>query len=110
MDTVIFKMQTTNLIILNHKSIQIYIYKQLSILKVKWRGGEMNRKPVSSSNIRSIGYDHNSKKLEIEFHSGGIYQYFNVPLEIYEELMSRPSHGKYFHRNIKNKYRWVKIH
>ena len=39
----------------------------------------MNRKPVRSSNISSIGYDSESKTLEIEFHSGGVYQYFNVP-------------------------------
>lgn len=38
----------------------------------------MIRQPVSSSNIRSIGYDSKSNTLEIEFHSGGVYQYFGV--------------------------------
>ena len=38
----------------------------------------MIRQPVSSSNIRSIGYDSESNTLEIEFHSGGVYQYFGV--------------------------------
>lgn len=47
----------------------------------------MNRTPVSSSNLASIGYDHESMVLEIKFHSGGIYQYFNVPESVYQGLM-----------------------
>jgi hypothetical protein len=69
----------------------------------------MKRKPVNSSNIRSIGYDLSSKILEIEFHNGGIYQYLNVPSSIHEALMNAPSQGKYFHRNVKAVYRWTKI-
>lgn len=59
---------------------------------------------VKSSNLKSVGYDSGSKTLEIEFLSGGIYQYSGVPSNIYEELMNAPSHGKYFHRNIRGKY------
>ncbi len=62
----------------------------------------MNRIPVSSSNIASIGYDVESKILEVEFNGGGIYQYSNVPNEVYQGLMNAPSHGKYFHSRIKN--------
>jgi len=69
----------------------------------------MIRQPVSSSNIRSIGYDAKSQALEIEFHSGGIYQYFNVPESIYSALMSASSHGSYFHRHIEDRYRWAQI-
>lgn len=69
----------------------------------------MNRQPVSSSNIRSIGYDSKSQTLEIEFHSSGIYQYFNVPESIYNALMSASSHGSYFHRHIKDQYQLTKI-
>lgn len=69
----------------------------------------MNRKPVSSSNIHSIGYDSKSRTLEIEFHSGDIYQYFNVPESIYNALMSASSQGSYFSRHIKDQYQWTKI-
>lgn len=69
----------------------------------------MIRQSVSSSNIRSIGYDSKFQTLEIEFHSGGIYQYFNVPESIYNALMAASSHGSYFHRHIKNRYRCTKI-
>ncbi|MDI6734790.1 MAG: KTSC domain-containing protein [bacterium] len=69
----------------------------------------MNRQPVISSNMRTIGYDSKSQTLEIEFHSGDIYQYFNVPESIYNALMSASSHGSYFHHYIKDQYRWTKI-
>lgn len=61
----------------------------------------MNRQSVESSNIASIGYDAENEILEIEFNQGGIYQYFDVPENVYEELMSASSHGQYFDRNIK---------
>jgi len=69
----------------------------------------MNRKPVSSSNIASIGYDVDSQTLEIEFLNGGVYQYFDVPQHVYEELMSAGSHGQYLARNIKGAYRYSKV-
>jgi len=69
----------------------------------------MNRLPVSSSDLRSVGYDSSTNTLEIEFNSGGIYQYRGVPPAIYEGLMSASSHGKYFHAHIKNVYPYTKI-
>ena len=43
----------------------------------------MERQSVSSSNLRSIGYDHSSSTLEVEFNNGSIYQYFDVPENVY---------------------------
>lgn len=64
----------------------------------------MNRTPVSSSNLRSVGYDSSQNVLEIEFHGGRVYQYTGVPESIFRGLMGAASHGKYFHRNIENRY------
>ena len=69
----------------------------------------MNRQPVSSSNLRSVGYDILTNTLEIEFHSGGIYQYYGVPQNIYNGLMSASSHGGYFHQYIKGVYQYTQI-
>ena len=69
----------------------------------------MIRQNVSSTNIRSIGYDVDSKILEIEFDTGDVYQYSNVPQTIYGSLMSASSHGSYFHKYIKGKYEYLKI-
>jgi len=69
----------------------------------------MERKPVDSSDLKSVGYDIDSKTLEIEFHSRATYQYFGVPEGIHEGLMQAQSCGKYFHENIKSAYQCKKI-
>jgi hypothetical protein len=66
----------------------------------------MDRKPIDSSMISSIGYDSSSGTLEIEFKKGGaIWQYFDVPEHIWNDFEFTASHGKYFLANIKNQYR-----
>lgn len=69
----------------------------------------MNRQSVDSTDIKSVGYDPATKILEIEFHSGGIYQYLDVPDMIYSDLMNADSKGKYFHRYVKNVYNHRKV-
>jgi hypothetical protein len=65
----------------------------------------MERHYIESSMIASIGYDPNCSTLEIEYISNGeIWQYFDVPSFVYEEMMNSESKGKYYHRNIKKKY------
>ncbi len=53
----------------------------------------MNRQFVQSSDLQSIGYDQNTNVLEVEFKSGGIYQYFKVPESIYVGLVNASSKG-----------------
>lgn len=69
----------------------------------------MEREAVSSSNIDSIGYDPDTEMLEIEFRGGTVYEYRNVPLVVYEELMNAASHGSYFNREISKRYSYEKI-
>jgi len=69
----------------------------------------MERTSVSSSNIRSIGYDTDSTTLEIEFNTGGVYQYSGVPQGEYDALMAAASHGTYFSAHIKKVYPFVKL-
>ena len=64
----------------------------------------MERKKVISSNLKSVGYDENLQVLEIEFHGGRVYQYMNVPIQLCNNLMNAPSHGKFFHRFIRDVY------
>lgn len=70
---------------------------------------EMQRQPVNSSDIASIGYDVATETLEIEFKATGIYRYFSVPRNVHEEFARTPSPGKYFLQHIKGKYAWEKI-
>jgi hypothetical protein len=69
----------------------------------------MERIQVNSSNIASVGYDAGSEILEIEFISGGTYQYSGVPEGVYEGMMGADSKGKYFHANINKKYPFTKL-
>ena len=70
----------------------------------------MERIRVKSSNLRSIGYDEPAQILEIEFQQGGTYQYFGVSKKIYDNLIkSVLSHGEYYDRFIKNRYRRKKM-
>lgn len=69
----------------------------------------MERKPVQSSNIASIGYDENSSTLEVEFLNNTIYQYFDVPQHIYKGLMQADSQGRFLAQNIKGVFRYSKV-
>jgi len=53
----------------------------------------MQRTPVSSSNLRSVGYDPATQTLEIEFMNGHIYQYSGVLKSVYDALLAAESHG-----------------
>ncbi len=64
----------------------------------------MERQYVDSSNIKSIGYDPNTSTLEIEFNSGAIWQYFDVPESKWYAFESSGSKGSFFPREIKNQY------
>ncbi|MFA4860689.1 KTSC domain-containing protein [Methanoregula sp.] len=69
----------------------------------------MLRQPVQSSNLKSVGYDEHQEILEIEFISSGIYQYSNVPREMYNNLMNAPSKGKFFAQYIKDRFPTKKV-
>lgn len=69
----------------------------------------MNLIPVVSSNISQIGYENSS--LYVLFNNGSLYEYFNVPEILFNNLMSAPSHGQYLDAHIKKGgYRYRKIH
>ena len=69
----------------------------------------MYRTPVSSSHIAAIGYDPNTMTLEVEFNDGSLYQYFDVPERVYQELMQAGSKGRFMHANVRNSYRYAKL-
>lgn len=62
----------------------------------------MWRERIRSEALRSVGYDPDERILEIEFASGLVYRYFDVPQDVYEGLMTAPSHGEYFARHIRD--------
>lgn len=69
----------------------------------------MDRIFVSSSNLNSVGYDAPSLTLEVEFKDGALYQYFDVPASVHQELVAASSVGQYFSQNIRNSYRYARL-
>lgn len=59
---------------------------------------------LTSSALRSAGYDLTVKVLEVRFSSTEVYSYFNVPPEVFIKLVNAPSVGEYFNDHIKGRY------
>ena len=61
----------------------------------------MNRVPVVSSTLCWVSYSPHQALLEVEFRSGEIYRYFDVPSRTYDELMEAESKGGYLNANVR---------
>jgi hypothetical protein len=68
----------------------------------------MHRTHVSSSAISSIGYDDRSAVLEVEFASGAVYDYLDVPEKVYRALLKAPSKGSFVSRRVRDRYAFVR--
>lgn len=63
---------------------------------------------LDSSLLAAMTYsDHAS--LDLVFRSGTIYRYFAVPARIVEGVRTAPSPGVYFHRQIRNRFRYHRL-
>lgn len=51
--------------------------------------------------MAEVGYDPETKTLEIAFIKGSVYQYLGVPASIYNGLLVAPSVGHYLDVNVK---------
>lgn len=64
----------------------------------------IDRLPVDSSNIDSIGYAEDRQILAIAFKSGSIFHYRGVPMGVFEAFGAAPSRGSFFVKEIKGKF------
>src|SRR5690349_1445745 len=65
----------------------------------------MQRINVVSSSIESVGFDGGrAGTLEVEFHNGAIWRYYDVPGMVYSALVNAYSIGSYFNEHIKGTY------
>jgi KTSC domain len=70
----------------------------------------MERQPVTSSLIRSVGYDAAGSILEIELvEPNRVYAFYDVPYSVYDELMEAPSKGTFFNDFIRDLYAYQEI-
>ena len=69
----------------------------------------ISRVAVESSSIASVGYGRASKLLEIEFRSGAIYRYRDVPKKVFKAFSTSQSKGHFFSAEIRGKYPYDKV-
>jgi hypothetical protein len=69
----------------------------------------VERLPVKSRILRSVGYDESTKTLEIEFTSGLVYQYSGVPLKVFTDLMHSGEIGKYYSEKVRPKFQTKQV-
>jgi hypothetical protein len=60
-------------------------------------------------NLRSVGYDSEKNILEIEYNLGFIYQYYSVPKEMFDKLMSERNKIVFVQERIAKQYRSQRI-
>jgi hypothetical protein len=60
----------------------------------------MERRRVNSSKIRAVGYDPQSRTLEVEFSDGRVVVYSGVSHEIHRQFMAAPSPTSYYEDKI----------
>jgi hypothetical protein len=58
--------------------------------------------------VAEIGYDNTSRTLEVQFKTGTVYQYFDVPQQVYNELIHASSIGGYINANLKGHFRYAR--
>lgn len=69
----------------------------------------MARVDLQSSLLNAATYQDQSAFLELEFRGGAIYRYLGVPEQVYRELLSAESKGRYFNQRIRNRFTYVQI-
>jgi hypothetical protein len=73
------------------------------------RRARVIRWPVSSSVLRSIGYDPERHFLDVEFHDGDVYRYADLEADVYEAFMAAPSKGRFFNQHIRYGYEYEQL-
>lgn len=64
----------------------------------------MERKRISSSQIRAIGYDAKAQVLEVEFNDGQVLAYSGVSPEVHRRFLAAPSPVAFFEDRIADEY------
>lgn len=71
--------------------------------------GKLIEVKIQSSNIKSSTYNTEDKTLLIEFNNNSLYQYNEVPWEVFTKFRMAESQGKYFNSDISKKYKYEKV-
>ena len=64
---------------------------------------------IKSSNLKFAVYNTNTKTLTTTFNNGSIYEYYDLPWDIFTKLRMTESQGKFFNEHISRKYKYKKL-
>jgi hypothetical protein len=59
---------------------------------------------AQSDDPGSVNYDEGSRRLVVTFRSGVVYEYTDVPRDVYLGITAAPSRGVYFSTYVKDRY------
>ena len=63
---------------------------------------------IQSSNIKKTEYDTESKKLLVTFNNDAVYEYDEVPHQLYTQFRLSESQGKFFSTKIAKAFKYKK--
>lgn len=66
-------------------------------------------RPIASRALAEIGYDPATRTLRVRFHHDGLYDYLDVPEDVYEGLLGSPHPWTDWGRHIKESYGYVHL-
>jgi hypothetical protein len=69
----------------------------------------MARVDLESTSLNAATYQEQCAILELEFRNGAAYRYLGVPEQVYRELLSAESKGRYFNQHIRDRFPHSKI-
>lgn len=61
-----------------------------------------------SSNIVQADFDPLTETMTVLFVTGDTYEYYGVSRDIYDQLVTAPSVGKFFMKSVKNQFDFAK--
>ena len=65
--------------------------------------------PTVSSAIYALGYDEERRTIDVVFFRSGVYRYFDVPKEVYDQWLTAESKGRYLRQNIVGTYPFERL-
>lgn len=70
-------------------------------------GADIEMTDVVSSNIEAVGWRNGT--MRVRFNSGAVWEYADVPEEVFDEVKNSPSVGSTFYSQVRNTYAATRI-
>ena len=64
---------------------------------------------TNSSHVQKVEYNDDCKSLRVEYQNGRVYNFSNVPADVYEELVLAPSVGKFLNEFVYENYDYTRV-